>query len=77
MRIANRTILPKFPDLVQIANHSWPAELRPRPKNSNSGEGDQIIEEVVNLGSDLDFELNTQNVKQCLQFDERHLSSED
>ena len=41
------------------------------------GERDQIIEEVVNLGSDLDFELNTQNVKQCLQFDERHLSSED
>ena len=41
------------------------------------GERDQIIEEVVNLGSDLDFELNTQNVKQCLQFDERHMSSED
>ena len=41
------------------------------------GEHDQIIEEVVNLGSDLDFELNTQNVKQCLQFDERHMSSED
>ena len=41
------------------------------------GEHDQIIEEVVNLGSNLDFELNTQNVKQCLQFDERHMSSED
>ena len=38
---------------------------------------DQIIEEVVNLGSDLDLELNTQNVKQCLEFDERHMSSED
>ena len=41
------------------------------------GELDQIIEEVVTLGSDLDFELNTQNVKQYLQFDERRLSSED
>ena len=26
VRIANRTILPKFPDLVRIANHSWPTE---------------------------------------------------
>ena len=26
VRIANRTILPKFPDLVRIANHSRPAE---------------------------------------------------
>ena len=65
MRIENRTILPKFLDLVQIA------------KILIRGERDQIIEEVVNLGSDLDFELNTRNVKQCLQFYERHLSSED
>ena len=51
---------------------------QPKPKNFDSGgERDQIIEEVVNLGSDLDFELNTQNVKQCLQFNERHMSSED
>ncbi len=53
--IANRTIFPKFPDLVRTGNHSWPAEDY------------QIIEEVVNLRSDLDFELNTQNEKQCLQ----------
>ena len=72
VRIVNRTILPKFPNLVRIANHSCPAQ-----KFRFWGERDQIIEEVVNLGSDLDFELNTQNVKQCLQFDERHLSSED
>ena len=26
VRIANRTILPKFPDLVRIANHSRPDE---------------------------------------------------
>ena len=81
VRIVNRTILPKFPDLVRIANHSWSAEGRPKAgrdlKISIRGERDQIIEEVVNLGSNLDFELNTQNVKQCLQFDERHLSSED
>ena len=37
---------------------------------------EQIIEEVVNLGSELDFELDSQNVKQSLQFDERHISSE-
>ena len=76
-RMANRAILPKFLDLVRIANHSWPAKGRLRLKIPIRGERDQIIEEVVNLGSDLDFELNTQNVKQCLQFDERHLFSED
>ena len=74
VRIANRTILPKFPDLVRIANHSQAGRNLKIPI---LGERDQIIEEVVNLGSDLDFELNTQNVKQCLQFDERHMSSED
>ena len=26
VRIENRTNLPKFLDLVRIANHSWPAE---------------------------------------------------
>ena len=54
---------------MRIANHSWSAKGQDL-KIPIRGEQDQIIEEVVNLGSDLDFELNTQNVKQCLQFDE-------
>ena len=35
VRIANRTILPKFPDLVWIANHSRMAFGWPRSKNSD------------------------------------------
>ena len=37
VRIANHTILPKFPDLVRIANLSRPEEGRPRPEDSDSG----------------------------------------
>ena len=37
----------------------------------------EIIEEIVNLGNDLDFKLSADNVKECLEFDEKDLSNED
>ena len=47
------------------------------PREESNEPPTEIIEEVVNLGVELDIELTTQDVKEILVFDERKMSNED
>ena len=54
----------------------WKALIPPEEPNEVPDQN-VIIEEIVKLGNDLDFNLTAEEVKGCLEFDEKNLENED